>query len=56
MWVQARQWLRGTSLPDRSPEGGVVKVSLAFACVDLQDGCSFWDQITTRELGYIYDT
>lgn len=26
-------------------------MSLAFACVYLQDRCSFWDQITTRELG-----
>ena len=29
-------------MSDRSPEGGAVKVSLAFACVYLQDGCSFW--------------
>ena len=26
-------------------------MSLAFACAYLQDGCSFWDQVTTRELG-----
>ena len=54
--AKARYWLRGTSLPDRSPEGGAVKVSLAFARAYLQDGCSFWDKVTTRELGCIYDT
>ena len=52
---QLKSVVRGTSLPDRSPEGGAVKVSRAFACVYLQDGCSFWDQVTTKELGYIYD-
>ena len=26
-------------------------MSLAFACAYLQGGCSFWDQVTTRELG-----
>ena len=38
-------------MPDRSPEGGAVKVSLAFARAYLQDGCTFWDQITIKELG-----
>ena len=38
-------------MPDRSPEGGAVKVSLAFARAYLQDGCTFWDQVTTKELG-----
>ena len=26
-------------------------MSRAFACVYLQDGCSFWDQVTTKDLG-----
>ena len=26
-------------------------MSLAFACAYLQDGCSFWDQVTAKELG-----
>ena len=38
-------------MPDRSPEGGAVKVSLAFARAYLRDGCSFWDQVTTKDLG-----
>ena len=38
-------------MPDRSAEGGAVKVSHAFACAYLQGGCLFWDQVTTRELG-----
>ena len=48
---QLKSVVRGTSLPDRSPEGGAVKVSLAFARAYLQDGCTFWDQVTTKELG-----
>ena len=38
-------------MPDRSPEGGAVKVSLAFARAYLQDGCTFWDQVTIKDLG-----
>ena len=34
---QLKSVVRGTSLPDRSPEGGAVKVSLAFARAYLQD-------------------
>ena len=53
--MQARQWLRGTSLPDRSPEGGAVKVSLAFARVYLRDGCSFLGLDHNQGVGFVYD-